>query len=85
MIKNDTVDGLGLLNSVQTQNCIQSVETWLLIFQLLRIKWALLIEWFLFCLVFLDEDRLSRRKSIVDTVSIQVDILPGNNTEDKVW
>eukprot|EP00075_Anas_platyrhynchos_P016795 XP_027306048.1 protein EFR3 homolog A [Anas platyrhynchos] len=31
-----------------------------------------------------DEDRLSRRKSIVDTVSIQVDILPGNNTEDKV-
>ncbi|XP_039380915.1 protein EFR3 homolog A isoform X1 [Mauremys reevesii] len=30
-----------------------------------------------------DEDRLSRRKSIVDTVSIQVDILPGNNTEDK--
>lgn len=32
----------------------------------------------------LDEDRLSRRKSIVDTVSIQVDILPGNNTEDKV-
>ncbi|XP_062835980.1 protein EFR3 homolog A isoform X2 [Anolis carolinensis] len=29
-----------------------------------------------------DEDRLSRRKSIVDTVSIQVDILPG--TEDKV-
>lgn len=85
MIKNDTIDGLGLLNSVQTQNCIQCVETWLLIFQLLRIKWALLIEWFLFCLVFLDEDRLSRRKSIVDTVSIQVDILPGNNTEDKVW
>ncbi|XP_075599422.1 protein EFR3 homolog A isoform X8 [Balearica regulorum gibbericeps] len=31
-----------------------------------------------------DEDRLSRRKSIVDTVSIQVDILPGNHTEDKV-
>ncbi|XP_067387637.1 protein EFR3 homolog A isoform X3 [Emydura macquarii macquarii] len=31
-----------------------------------------------------DEDRLSRRKSIVDTVSIQVDILPGNNTEDQV-
>ncbi|PKU30184.1 hypothetical protein llap_19512 [Limosa lapponica baueri] len=31
-----------------------------------------------------DEDRLSRRKSIVDTVSIQVDILPGNNTEDKI-
>ncbi|XP_053251067.1 protein EFR3 homolog A isoform X1 [Podarcis raffonei] len=31
-----------------------------------------------------DEDRLSRRKSIVDTVSIQVDILPGNGTEDKV-
>ncbi|KAK2520292.1 Efr3a [Columba guinea] len=31
-----------------------------------------------------DEDRLSRRKSIVDTVSIQVDILPGNNAEDKV-
>uniref|UniRef100_A0A803YPF7 EFR3 homolog A n=1 Tax=Meleagris gallopavo TaxID=9103 RepID=A0A803YPF7_MELGA len=31
-----------------------------------------------------DEDRLSRRKSIVDTVSIQVDILPGNSTEDKV-
>ncbi|XP_033011871.1 protein EFR3 homolog A [Lacerta agilis] len=29
-----------------------------------------------------DEDRLSRRKSIVDTVSIQVDMLPG--TEDKV-
>uniref|UniRef100_A0A8C9G3R0 EFR3 homolog A n=1 Tax=Pavo cristatus TaxID=9049 RepID=A0A8C9G3R0_PAVCR len=26
-----------------------------------------------------DEDRLSRRKSIVDTVSIQVDILPDNN------
>lgn len=45
---------------------------------------SVLIEWFLFCLVFLDEDRLSRRKSIVDTVSIQVDILPGNNTEDKV-
>lgn len=37
-----------------------------------------------FCF-FLDEDRLSRRKSIVDTVSIQVDILPGNSTEDKVW
>ncbi|XP_066480374.1 protein EFR3 homolog A isoform X3 [Tiliqua scincoides] len=31
-----------------------------------------------------DEDRLSRRKSIVDTVSIQVDILPGNGTDDKV-
>ncbi|KAM6456080.1 protein EFR3 homolog A isoform 1-T3 [Liasis olivaceus] len=31
-----------------------------------------------------DEDRLSRRKSIVDTVSIQVDILPGNGAEDKV-
>ncbi|NXU80729.1 EFR3A protein, partial [Oreotrochilus melanogaster] len=31
-----------------------------------------------------DEDRLSRRKSIVDTVSLQVDILPGNGTEDKV-
>ncbi|XP_061463120.1 protein EFR3 homolog A isoform X1 [Rhineura floridana] len=31
-----------------------------------------------------DDDRLSRRKSIVDTVSIQVDILPGNGTEDKV-
>ncbi|XP_063155837.1 protein EFR3 homolog A [Candoia aspera] len=31
-----------------------------------------------------DEDRLSRRKSIVDTVSIQVDILPGSGAEDKV-
>ncbi|KAK9402839.1 protein EFR3A-like [Crotalus adamanteus] len=31
-----------------------------------------------------DEDRLSRRKSIVDTVSIQVDILPGTGAEDKV-
>uniref|UniRef100_A0A8C5MUU3 EFR3 homolog A n=1 Tax=Leptobrachium leishanense TaxID=445787 RepID=A0A8C5MUU3_9ANUR len=31
-----------------------------------------------------DEDRLSRRKSIVDTISIQVDIMSGNNTEDKV-
>uniref|UniRef100_A0A670ZE32 Protein EFR3 homolog A n=1 Tax=Pseudonaja textilis TaxID=8673 RepID=A0A670ZE32_PSETE len=31
-----------------------------------------------------DEDRLSRRKSIVDTVSIQVDLLPGNGAEDKV-
>uniref|UniRef100_A0A7M4EWU9 Protein EFR3 homolog A n=1 Tax=Crocodylus porosus TaxID=8502 RepID=A0A7M4EWU9_CROPO len=31
-----------------------------------------------------DEDRLSRRKSIVDTVSIQVDILPGSNSEDKI-
>ncbi|XP_053103810.1 protein EFR3 homolog A isoform X6 [Hemicordylus capensis] len=31
-----------------------------------------------------DEDRMSRRKSIVDTVSIQVDILSGNGTEDKV-
>ncbi|KAM3928629.1 protein EFR3 homolog A isoform 2-T2 [Leptodactylus fuscus] len=31
-----------------------------------------------------DEDRLSRRKSIVDTISIQVDILNGSNTEDKV-
>eukprot|EP00079_Xenopus_tropicalis_P036628 XP_017950399.1 PREDICTED: protein EFR3 homolog A [Xenopus tropicalis] len=31
-----------------------------------------------------DEDRLSRRKSIVDTISIQVDILSGTNTEDKV-
>ncbi|XP_044309208.1 protein EFR3 homolog A isoform X1 [Varanus komodoensis] len=32
-----------------------------------------------------DEDRLSRRKSIVDTVSIQVDILPsGGGAEDKV-
>ncbi|XP_030075107.1 protein EFR3 homolog A isoform X1 [Microcaecilia unicolor] len=31
-----------------------------------------------------DEDRLSRRKSIVDTVSIQVDILTGTNSEDKV-
>lgn len=31
-----------------------------------------------------DEDRLSRRKSIVDTVSIQADILPGNGAEDKV-
>ncbi|KAL8181495.1 UNVERIFIED_CONTAM: membrane anchoring protein efr3a [Gekko kuhli] len=30
-----------------------------------------------------DEDRLSRRKSVVDTVSIQVDILAGNGTEDK--
>ncbi|XP_029142653.1 protein EFR3 homolog A [Protobothrops mucrosquamatus] len=30
-----------------------------------------------------DEDRLSRRKSIVDTVSIQVDILPGTGAEDK--
>ncbi|XP_053571341.1 protein EFR3 homolog A isoform X2 [Bombina bombina] len=31
-----------------------------------------------------DEDRLSRRKSIVDTISIQVDILNGSNSEDKV-
>ncbi|XP_075067802.1 protein EFR3 homolog A [Mixophyes fleayi] len=31
-----------------------------------------------------DEDRLSRRKSIVDTISIQVDMMTGNNTEDKV-
>uniref|UniRef100_A0A8C4T772 EFR3 homolog A (S. cerevisiae) n=1 Tax=Erpetoichthys calabaricus TaxID=27687 RepID=A0A8C4T772_ERPCA len=31
-----------------------------------------------------DEDKLSRRKSIVDTVSIQVDILSGNNQPDKV-
>lgn len=31
-----------------------------------------------------DEDRLSRRKSIVDTVSIQVDINPSNGTDDKV-
>ncbi|XP_074058497.1 protein EFR3 homolog A isoform X2 [Macrotis lagotis] len=31
-----------------------------------------------------DEDRLSRRKSIVDTVSIQVDILPGNNLVEDV-
>ncbi|XP_072459157.1 protein EFR3 homolog A isoform X2 [Notamacropus eugenii] len=31
-----------------------------------------------------DEDRLSRRKSIVDTVSIQVDILPGNNPVEDV-
>ncbi|XP_039609918.1 protein EFR3 homolog A [Polypterus senegalus] len=30
-----------------------------------------------------DEDKLSRRKSIVDTVSIQVDILSGNNQPDK--
>lgn len=33
----------------------------------------------------LDEDRLSRRKSIVEAVSLQVDILSGNITEDKVW
>lgn len=33
----------------------------------------------------LDEDRLSRRKSIVDTVSLQVDILSGCSIEDKVW
>ncbi|XP_075438067.1 protein EFR3 homolog A isoform X2 [Ascaphus truei] len=32
-----------------------------------------------------DEDKLSRRKSIVDTISIQVDILTGSNTEDKVY
>ncbi|NXH07299.1 EFR3A protein, partial [Loxia leucoptera] len=31
-----------------------------------------------------DEDRLSRRKSIVDTVSLQVDILSGCSIEDKV-
>ncbi|XP_072855721.2 protein EFR3 homolog A isoform X1 [Pogona vitticeps] len=31
-----------------------------------------------------DEDRLSRRKSVVDTISIQVDLLPGNGAEDKV-
>lgn len=31
-----------------------------------------------------DEDRHSRRKSIVDTISIQVDIMTGSNTEDKV-
>ncbi|CAH2285945.1 EFR3 homolog A isoform X1 [Pelobates cultripes] len=31
-----------------------------------------------------DEDRISRRKSIVDTISIQVDILTGSSTEDKV-
>ncbi|XP_063307116.1 protein EFR3 homolog A isoform X2 [Pelobates fuscus] len=31
-----------------------------------------------------DEDRISRRKSIVDTISIQVDIMTGSNTEDKV-
>ncbi|XP_062985986.1 protein EFR3 homolog A isoform X2 [Elgaria multicarinata webbii] len=31
-----------------------------------------------------DEDRLSRRKSIVDTLSIQVDILPGCSLEEKV-
>ncbi|XP_057879467.1 protein EFR3 homolog A isoform X1 [Melospiza georgiana] len=31
-----------------------------------------------------DEDRLSRRKSIVDTVSLQVDILSGCGVEDKV-
>ncbi|XP_077207403.1 protein EFR3 homolog A isoform X2 [Paroedura picta] len=31
-----------------------------------------------------DEDGLSRRKSVVDTVSIQVDLLAGNGTEDKV-
>ncbi|XP_077349483.1 protein EFR3 homolog A isoform X3 [Lithobates pipiens] len=31
-----------------------------------------------------DEDKLSRRKSIVDTISIQVDIMSGSNTEDKV-
>ncbi|KAH0617435.1 hypothetical protein JD844_015634 [Phrynosoma platyrhinos] len=30
-----------------------------------------------------DEDRLSRRRSIVDTLSIQVDILPGCNQEEK--
>ena len=32
----------------------------------------------------LDEDRLSRRKSIVDTVSIQVDILPNSIPSDDV-
>ncbi|XP_018425481.1 PREDICTED: protein EFR3 homolog A isoform X2 [Nanorana parkeri] len=31
-----------------------------------------------------DEDRLSRRKSIVDTISIQVDMMTGSNSEDKV-
>ena len=31
-----------------------------------------------------DEDRLSRRKSIVDTVSIQVDILPNSIPSDDV-
>ncbi|KAM4028855.1 protein EFR3 homolog A isoform 2-T3 [Anomaloglossus baeobatrachus] len=31
-----------------------------------------------------DEDRLSRRKSIVDTISIQVDMLTGSSTEDKI-
>ncbi|XP_044150106.1 protein EFR3 homolog A isoform X2 [Bufo gargarizans] len=31
-----------------------------------------------------DEDRLSRRKSIVDTISIQVDLMTGSNTEDKI-
>ncbi|KAJ7338142.1 hypothetical protein JRQ81_010755 [Phrynocephalus forsythii] len=30
-----------------------------------------------------DEDRLSRRKSLVDTLSIQVDLLPGCNLEEK--
>lgn len=35
-------------------------------------------------LFILDEDRLSRRKSIVDTVSIQVDILPGSIPSDDV-
>lgn len=32
----------------------------------------------------LDEDRLSRRKSIVDTVSIQVDILSNSVPSDDV-
>ncbi|XP_015272121.1 PREDICTED: protein EFR3 homolog A-like, partial [Gekko japonicus] len=31
-----------------------------------------------------DEDRLSRRRSLVDTLSIQVDILPGCNLQEKV-
>ncbi|XP_075681830.1 protein EFR3 homolog A isoform X2 [Rhinoderma darwinii] len=31
-----------------------------------------------------DEDRLSRRKSMVDTISIQVDIMTGSNTDDKI-
>uniref|UniRef100_A0A8D0GSB1 EFR3 homolog A n=1 Tax=Sphenodon punctatus TaxID=8508 RepID=A0A8D0GSB1_SPHPU len=31
-----------------------------------------------------DEDRLSRRKSIVDTLSIQVDIMSGSSMEEKV-
>lgn len=37
-----------------------------------------------FFFLIVDEDRLSRRKSIVDTVSIQVDILPNSIPSDDV-